>query len=159
MLLVLVFPVYAHLTENLLTHPRGIPWTSHFWSVWGNVRTNIAQIALALSFIAHQAFLKVDAIARTLYRMTISRRRLLEWMTAAQAEGSSKHDRATFLRFMWPAVMLLLITLALVLWLRPTALPVASPFILAWLFSPLVAYMVSRRVSLERAVLSEEEVL
>lgn len=159
MLLVLAFPVYAHLTENLLTHPRGIPWTSHFWSVWGDVRTNTAQVALALIFIAHQAFLKVDAITRTLYRMTISRRRLLEWMTAAQVERSSSHDRTTFLRFMWPAVMLALITLALVLWLRPTALPVASPFVLAWLVSPLVAYIVSRRVSTERAVLSQEEAL
>jgi cyclic beta-1,2-glucan synthetase len=157
MLVVLAFPVYAHLTENLLTHPRGIPWTSHFWSVWGDVRTNTAQVALALVFIAHQAFLKADAIARTLYRMLVSRRRLLEWTTAAQAEGGSSHDRATFLRFMWPAAALALSALALVLWLHPAALPVAAPFILAWLLSPLVAYLISRRVPPERAVLSEEE--
>ncbi len=28
----LAFPVYAHATTNLLVHPRGIPWKSHFVS-------------------------------------------------------------------------------------------------------------------------------
>src|ERR1043165_2199693 len=28
-LLVLAFPVYAHVTTSLLIHPRGIPWTEH----------------------------------------------------------------------------------------------------------------------------------
>ena len=37
-LLALAFPVYAHVTTSLLLHPRGIPWTSHFWSVWGDTR-------------------------------------------------------------------------------------------------------------------------
>ncbi|HZT60529.1 MAG TPA: protein ndvB, partial [Pyrinomonadaceae bacterium] len=37
-LLALAFPVYAHLTTSILLHPRGIPWTSHFWSVWGDAR-------------------------------------------------------------------------------------------------------------------------
>src|SRR5438874_11476651 len=41
-LLTLAFPVYAHLTTGLLIHPRGIPWTSHFWSVWGDFRINSA---------------------------------------------------------------------------------------------------------------------
>ncbi|MEJ7708439.1 MAG: hypothetical protein WKF84_00905 [Pyrinomonadaceae bacterium] len=75
---VLAFPVYAHVTTSLLFHPRGIPWTSHFWSVWGDVRTNTAQVGLTVSFLAHQAALMVDAIARTFYRKFISHKHLLE---------------------------------------------------------------------------------
>ena len=44
----IAFPVYLHVTTSLLIHPRGIPWTSHFWSVWGDVRTNTAQVALSV---------------------------------------------------------------------------------------------------------------
>ncbi|HEX8650864.1 MAG TPA: glucoamylase family protein [Pyrinomonadaceae bacterium] len=155
--LVLAFPVYAHLTTNLLTHPRGITWTSHFWSVWGDARANTAQIALALTCIAHQAYLKSDAIARTLYRKLVSRRRLLEWVTAAQAESSATHDRTTFLHFMWPAALLAVLSLALVAWLRPDASAVAAPFVIAWFLSPLVMYWVSRRATKERAPLSAKD--
>src|SRR5438445_1114839 len=102
-LLVLAFPVYAHVTTGLLIHPRGVPWTSHFWSVWGDMRTNTMQLALVIVFLAHQAYLMLDAIARTAHRKLVSRKYLLEWVTAARAERSSRHDLHAFVVFMRPA--------------------------------------------------------
>jgi cyclic beta-1,2-glucan synthetase len=143
--LVLAFPVYAHVTTSLLINPRGIPWTSHFWHVWSDVRTNTAQAALTISFLAHQAYLMTDAIARTFYRKFISHRKLLEWMTAAQAEAANQPNRSTFLRFMWPAEVIAGIAVVAILWLKPRAFFIALPFLASWMFSPLIAYWVSRR--------------
>ena len=42
---------------------------------------------LLVTFLAHQAWLMADAIVRTLFRLFVSHRRLLEWVTAAQAQG------------------------------------------------------------------------
>jgi cyclic beta-1,2-glucan synthetase len=156
-LLVLAFPVYAHVTTSLLLHPRGIPWTSHFWSVWGDVRTNTAQVALSITFLAHQSYLMTDAVARTLYRKLVSHRHLLEWTTAAQAEQGSSHDLRSTLRFMWPTVLVALLIFALILAFRPGALPVASPFLLVWILSPFIAYWVSRRAPAQQTALSESE--
>jgi cyclic beta-1,2-glucan synthetase len=149
-LLVLAFPVYAHVTTGLLIHPRGIPWTSHFWSVWGDLRTNTLQIALEIVFLAHQAYLMVDAIARVAHRKLVSHKHLLEWMTAARAERSSKHDLQSFVRLMWPAVAIAMVATLLTTVARVRALPSAVPFGLAWLLSPLIAYYVSRR-TIEKA--------
>ncbi|PYS94298.1 MAG: hypothetical protein DMF64_01530 [Acidobacteria bacterium] len=156
-LLTLAFPVYAHVTTSLLLHPRGIPWTSHFWSVWGDARTNTAQVALTIIFLAHQAYLMCDAIARTLWRKLVSRRHLLEWMTAAQAERGSAHDLATVVRFMWPATAIAVMGAVLILWLRLGAALSAAPFLLGWVLSPLVAYQVSRRLIYERHQLDADE--
>jgi cyclic beta-1,2-glucan synthetase len=156
-LLVLAFPVYAHVTTSLLIHPRGIPWTSYFWSVWGDVRTNTAQVALTITFLAHQSYLMADAIMRTAYRKLVSHKKLLEWVTAAQAESASKHDRKAYLRFMWPAELLVGATLALILWLRPEAAPVAAPFLVAWGLSPLVAHWISRHLVVEGRVLAAKD--
>jgi len=144
-LFTLAFPVYAHVTTGLLIHPRGVPWTSHFWSVWGDMRTNTAQLALEVVFLAHQAWLMADAIVRTVYRKLISGRHLLEWQTAAHTEKSSTHDFAAFVRFMWPAEALTLLAALLVILARPRALPLAMLFLLAWALSPLIAFYVSRR--------------
>jgi cyclic beta-1,2-glucan synthetase len=156
--LTLAFPVYAHVTTNLLLHPRGIPWTSHFWSVWGDALTNTAQVLLLFVTLSHQAYLMVDAVLRTLYRTLVSRRRLLEWMTAAQAETGSRHDFRAFLRFMWPAELIAGFILAFLLWQRPAAWPVASPFLLAWAISPVIAYLVSRRIASARVSLDQPEI-
>jgi cyclic beta-1,2-glucan synthetase len=143
-ILAIAFPVYLHVTTSLLIHPRGIPWTSHFWSVWGDIRTNTAQVALSLVLLPHQAYLMLDAIVRTLYRKLISRRKLLEWVTAAQAERAARHDLAAFLWFMLPADLLALVAAALIFLLRPASLNLAAPFLLAWAIAPFVAHWVSR---------------
>jgi hypothetical protein len=43
-------------------------------------------VFLTLVFLAHQALISADAVLRTFYRRMISRQRLLEWETAAEAE-------------------------------------------------------------------------
>jgi cyclic beta-1,2-glucan synthetase len=143
-LLTLAFPVYAHVTSGLLIHPRGVPWTSHFWSIWGDLRTNTAQIALEIVFLAHQAVLMVDAIARTAYRKLISKRYLLEWVTAASSESASKHNLPAFIRFMWPALALVLVVSGLVFSVRTRSLTFASAFLISWALSPLIGFLVSR---------------
>jgi cyclic beta-1,2-glucan synthetase len=143
-LLTLAFPVYAHVTTGLLIHPRGIPWTSHFWSVWGDLRTDTAQVAVAIVFLAHQAYLMTDAIVRTAHRKLISHRHLLEWVTAAKVEKSSKHDASAFFQFMWPAEVIALVVMVAVLVTRDRSLPFAVPFVAVWALSPLIAFYISR---------------
>ncbi len=155
--LVIAFPVYLHVTTSLLIHPRGVPWTSHFWSVWGDIRTNTAQLALSMIFLPHQAYLMLDAIVRTLYRKLISHRNLLEWVTAAQAERSARHDLPSFLRFMLPAEMLTLAAAVLSFLLRPSSLRVAAPFLIGWAISPFVAYWVSQRTAPARKELAGQD--
>src|SRR5689334_22159574 len=156
-LLVIAFPVYLHVTTGLAMHPRGIPWTSHFWSRWGDFRTNTAQIALSFVFLPHQAWLMCDAIVRALYRQLISRKKLLEWVSAAEAERSLRNDLQSFVRFMLPALILTIGALGLTLSFKPRALPEMSALFVIWILSPLIAYLVSKPRPLEGKTLNEED--
>ena len=91
------------------------PGPAHFWSVWGDVRTNTAQVGLSFAFLAHQAYLQIHAIALTFYRKFISKKKLLEWVTAAQTESGSAHDLRAFWHLMWPAEVIVLVIALLVL--------------------------------------------
>jgi len=157
-LLVIAFPVYLHVTTGLLMHPRGIAWTSHFWTIWGDFRTNTAQIALSFVFLPHQAWLMCDAIVRALYRQLISRKKLLEWVSAAEAETKVQNTFGAFVLFMLPALLLTLIALALTLSVKPMGLPVMGPLSVLWLLSPFIAYWVSRPRTAERKLLPAEDV-
>jgi len=139
----IAFPVYLHITTSLLIHPLGIPWTSHFWSVWGDVRTNTAQVALSIVLLPHQAYLMTDAIVRTIYRKLISHKNLLEWVTAAEAERTARHSLVAFLQFMMPAELLTLLAAALTVIFHPQALSVMSAFAVVWISSPAIAHWVS----------------
>ncbi|MEP6570255.1 MAG: glucoamylase family protein [Acidobacteriota bacterium] len=154
----IAFPVYLHLTTSLLIHPRGVPWTSHFWSVWGDVRTNSAQVALSVLFLPHQTYLMTDAIVRTIYRKLVSQKKLLEWVTAADAEKNASGDLAAFFWFMLPAELLALTSFLLTLILRPAAYAVMMVFVVAWAVSPFVAHWVSALRAPERKLMSVADV-
>jgi len=52
------------------------------------VAESVLRLALDLTSSAKQAFLALDGVCRSLWRMLISKQRLLEWTTAADAEGT-----------------------------------------------------------------------
>lgn len=157
-ILLLAFPVYTHLhTSLLLYQPQKITLKSHILSILNDFKINTAQFLFAIVCIAHQAFLKADAILRTLYRKIISRRNLLEWTTAAQAEFGKAHNFAAFLRLMWFAPVSAYVIFGLVLWFRPDAVFAALPFLVLWFISPLIAFRISRRLPSDRTKLSLAE--
>ena len=84
-----------------------------------------------------------DAIVRTLLRLFVSRRHLLEWVTAAQAQVGPRLDLAGFYRHMGGGVALGLVAAAVV-WCGGTE-PGRSPlpFVIAWVASPVIARWMS----------------
>src|SRR5882672_1378908 len=85
-----------------------------------------------------------DAIARTVVRLYLTRRRLLEWTTAAQTKSDLSRDITGVYRRMGGALILAAAVGALVVLLRPSSLAVAAPFLLLWSLSPAVARWVSQ---------------
>ena len=87
----------------------------------------------------------LDAIGRTLVRLFWTRRKLLEWETAASTEQRLRAGSCTSSQDMWVAPARGDRDRRL-LWscVRPAALPAAAPFLAAWLLSPAVAFRVSQ---------------
>jgi cyclic beta-1,2-glucan synthetase len=115
------------------------------------------QVLLSIIFLAEQARLSLDAILRTLYRLVVSRKRLLEWETAASTERRLGTGLAHFGANMWPALILAVSVGVFVGVVRPGALPAAAPLLAAWLLSPLVAWWVSRPREVREAQLTDDE--
>ena len=63
-----------------------------------------------------------DAIVRTLFRLLVSRRNLLEWVTAAQAKVSPRLNLGGFYRQMAGGVAIAAVRAVLVVLGRPTSL-------------------------------------
>ena len=103
---------------------------------------------LAVVFLAHHAWVMMDAIVRTVYRLGVSRKHLLEWRTAAVSKNLFDYKIGAFYRRMISAPLL---TLSAVLILhvsgRKPFLGEWLPFIILWLLSPWIAQRLSLRSS------------
>ncbi|HEU5171828.1 MAG TPA: glucoamylase family protein [Gemmatimonadales bacterium] len=147
-------PWIVSLLLAMLRPPRDKSWRAYYAAVRQDAVTSAQQVALAITFLPHQAWISADAILRTLWRVFVSRRALLEWQTASQAERTTTGGAAAAWRTMWPAVALagaLLVTVGLVAFLapsgagRPWLLAAAvGPLVALWAAAPAVAYVLSK---------------
>ena len=135
-------PSVLSVLGGLIPRARGISKRSHARAVGRDVVLAAAQIALTTTMLAHQAWLMSDAIVRTLVRVYVTRRNLLEWVTAAQAKAGLRLDLRGFCRRMGAGVALAAAGGA-VAWMRPDAWPAALPFVILWVASPAVARWIS----------------
>jgi len=122
----------------------GVRMRSHFLALAADLKLALLQTGLALAFLADQAWRMGDAIVRTLARLFVTRRLLLEWTTAAQAGRRARLDPAGFYRQMAGGVALAAIISAAALRLSPSSWPVVLPFTLLWLAAPALAWWASR---------------
>ena len=65
--------------------PPGISSRSHWRAVGADLKLALLLIAFRITFLAHQAWLMTDAIGRTLQRVLVTHRHMLEWVTAARS--------------------------------------------------------------------------
>ena len=136
-LLVMAFPMLAQLALALRGWPRQSTPTEYFQVIWKDLKRSALQTLLTISFLPQKAYSMVDAIARTAVRLLVTRRKLLEWATASEVE------RQMTMKSGWSLTQWLTLptlTIALGILLQPAALIGASPFLVAWLISPLLLH-------------------
>ena len=83
---------------GLVPTRRGIALLHFFHVGMRDVLRSLAATAWQFSQLFVQAFLMLDAIARALWRTAFSRRHLLQWTTAAQAQAAAKYSLVAFAR-------------------------------------------------------------
>ncbi|MGD8279466.1 MAG: glucoamylase family protein, partial [Gemmatimonadota bacterium] len=155
----LAAPPFMPVLDGLRPRRRGFSKRSYLRAAFGDIRLALLQFLLAITMLAHQAWLMTDAIVRTLGRLYVTRRHLLEWVPAAQAGyGVDLKLRAFFGHLRW-GVILGVVAGVLFVAFKPAAWPVAAPLVALWALSPVFAWRLSIPVKLaEGPRLSPDEV-
>jgi cellobiose phosphorylase len=117
----------------------------------------------ALACLPYEAVYSIGAIARTLWRLLLSKRRLLEWRPSSDVSvGTQPGTLADLLRsartLAFGPLLAIVCATGLVSW-RPDALAFAAPVLLLWLLSPLLVWWLDRPLVRKRAALSASQVV
>ena len=116
---------------------------------------------LSITFLVNDTVQSLDAIARTLWRLLVSRRNLLQWRTAAHVASMNyqKGSRGATWRLMWPSsAFAVVLAIVLSLFFHDAFLP-AAPILILWFIAPEVSIWVSRPREHKRETIKEDEQL
>lgn len=137
-------PVFLPAVFSLLHHRPGMHLRNHIGAVANDLRDAAMRLFLSAAFLADQAWRMGDAIGRTLVRLTVTRRHLLEWTTAAAATSRPRLTLPGFYLAMSGGLLLALVIASGALILNFASWPLVAPVALLWLAAPALALWASR---------------
>ncbi len=140
----IAIPAFLPACSSVLPRRTGIRLGHHVRTLIADLQLAATQSLLSLAFLADHAWRMGDAILRTLVRLYVTRRHLLEWTTAAQSNVSPRLDLRGFYRQMAGGTSLGLGMAAGAVAVAPSSWPLVLPFALLWLAAPAIALRASR---------------
>lgn len=140
-LALLALPTY---TQFALTIARagGSLFTSAFWrNLAADFGVSQANLFMRVACLCHQSLITVDAVVRSLVRMTVTHERLLEWETSAEAEERSEKKSPVEIYLAITPWLSFFVGLFLAVD-RPESFMVALPLLVLWGVSkPIVQWL------------------
>jgi hypothetical protein len=154
---VVFLPAWLQCGLNLLRSLKSRKMEAARQAVNGFTTQN-ASLLLNFTFLAHQTLLSLDAITRALVRRMITRKRLLEWETAAEAELGTRRRTPVDFYLDWTPALAMAVTISIAAF-NPRALLQATPILLLWAFSKQLSHWLNRPPRLSRCQVTSQDQL
>ena len=158
--LVLILSVFIPVVIDVILKKEDVARQRAFTPFITGIKASFIAGLLNLAFLPNKAYLSFNAMVKALYRMKISKKSLLEWTTAEEAERSSKTKLVSYFGFMGFNLLAGIITIALTL--ASGVNNVGSILIYAlgvwWILAPIMAWYVSRERLSDEPNLTEQEI-
>ena len=154
--LIVLLPAIISFCWSLLNRPADVLFSQHFIFSFRSASDQFYQYVIELFCLPYEAFSNTDAILRTLWRMFISHKNLLQW-NPYHSTLVTKRTIAAVYATMWFGPFLSVALFVYLTIYAPVSLIFAVPFIALWILGPFVAWFISREVTQEKEIFSAEQ--
>lgn len=154
---IIVFPIIITSLWDTLRKPKNIHLRYHIKNSFQSIREVTISTLFTLISLPYEAFANLVAILRTVWRMAISGKHLLEWAPSSHTSKAYRSSLAGSYTTMWIEPILAL-SILIVLWIyTPDKLSIAVPILALWLIAPAVTWITGKPVKKQRASLTTDQ--
>ena len=161
LLAILLVPALCAGALDLARKPDEVLVPQHLAAVGASALRHVKQVAFELACLPYTAYFSLDAIVRTLWRSVVTHRPMLEWNPSSEVDRDlARRDRSSLsasYRSLCSGPLVAVGGALALAALRPEALAPATPILLLWLTSPMLAWWLSRPLVRRPATLSGEQ--
>ena len=155
-LMIIILPAIINLLWVLFTRPKDVVFSQHFIYSVKAAGNQFFQYVLELACLPYEAFSNADAIGRTLWRMFISHKNLLQW-NPYHSTFYSIRSLADNYNSMWFAPILSVCIFSYLTVFNPITLLIALPILILWTVAPFFTWLISRPAIEKTAAISTEQ--
>ena len=142
--LTLLSPLITSTMNYLMTGGLFIERIKSYMPVIIGLKALLYQVILTFIFLPYQAYIMAKAALVTLWRIYVSKKNTLEWITSADLEASQKDSLLGYYSKMHSSIWGAVIVGILVLVFKPYLAIVSAALLAVWAMAPCIAYIISR---------------
>ena len=105
-ILSIIIPSIVEIFNRIIYRKEGESFQKTFHKGVTGVKASCIRGILELGTLPDKAFTLSNSIIKSIYRMCKSKKHLLEWMTAEEAEKNAKTDLISYYKNMWPNIVM-----------------------------------------------------
>jgi hypothetical protein len=156
---IILIPPFIASILDLLRKPDDALLGQHLAAALRSAGVHFAQALLALACLPYEAYFSLDAILRTNWRILITQKRLLEWLSSGSSDRDDRTSLAASYQSMWIAPVISIASAVYLAASTPATLAVAGPVLFLWIASPAIAWWISRPLERREARLTADQII
>ena len=141
--LVIFMPLFFNLRQILSIQKKSSTNFKHYDSLSFGIPALIARVFIDLITMPYVAYMHMNAMFKSLYRMNISHKKLLNWITAEEAAKSINGKLKTFIKAFEPNYVVSIIIILLTL-INYNYLYISITLVICFLLAPFVLCKASK---------------
>jgi len=141
-------PMFIDIVNKIVYRKEGQDGKKNFSPTINSFLASILRGFINLSILPDSCYNSLDAITKTIYRMHVSQKHMLEWTTSEEAEKLAKTDLKSYYLNMIPNIVLGLIGLVLSFTILKNVIAIAITVIVSviWLIAPIFMWFIGKKV-------------
>ena len=156
-LFITFFPFIVDFFEMIFNFKSNYKRSKNFFLTINGIAASFYRCVMELIFLPYKAVLLLEAIIITLYRMFISKKNLLEWVTAADAEKLLGKNLKCYLKEMIISPIIGIILVVISVLFHNENLGTSIALFIAWSLSPFVSYLISDTRETKKIIIKKNE--
>lgn len=154
---IIVIPIFISSFWDALRKPKEVVLLRHIQNSVGNIVEIFIKTVFTLICLPYEAFSNLKTITLTLWRMLVTRKKLLEWNLAPSIEIKNQVGLTASYAVMWAHPFLVSFVYIFLAVYSPVKLTIAGPILSLWLIAPFITWWVSKPLAKQISSLSHEQ--
>jgi cyclic beta-1,2-glucan synthetase len=142
---------------NLIQKPDEVTISHHLSNATRATYKSALQALFTLITLPYEAFVSLDAIIRTQWRMAITKKHLLQWTPSNFIQSKPHENLVDVFRAMMVAPLISIGITGWLIFFSPFTLLFASPLLVAWFISPALVWWMGKPIPSSKSKLSNTQ--
>ncbi len=157
---IIIVPSLLISAWDIVHKPEDVLMKFHIENSINITGRNILRALFTVVCLPYEAYISLDAIIRTAWRLIVTHRHMLEWNPSGFAVKSKRYSHLLFVyKAMWFAPLVAAAALIYMVYCSPITLVFSLPFIISWAISPFVVWRLSRPLLPEKHNLRDNQLV